>query len=209
MAMEEEPFELGDLRHDPDGVGKALAVGQHRMDGAPGKFAVTDLAPARRHHAADFADRVGREVVVQHEGLFVGALEGVDILLVLAGAERGDGERLGLAAREERAAMGAGQDADLADDGPDRGQVAPVDTRLAVEDARADDLLLRLLEGACHFGRLRSIVVGGDERRHDLVLDGGDPVAAFLLGGDDIGIAQLALSKLADAQHDIGLHPLA
>ena len=55
---------------------------------------------------------------MQHEGFFVGALEGVDILLVFAGAERGDGERLGLAAGEERAAMGAGQNADLAHDGP-------------------------------------------------------------------------------------------
>ena len=64
---------------------------------------------------------------MQQEGLFVGALEGVDILLVLAGAERGDGERLGLAPGEQCAAMGPRQDADLADDRPDGGQIAPID----------------------------------------------------------------------------------
>ena len=47
VAIEDEPFELGDLRHDADGVGEALAVGQHRVDGPPGKLAVADLAPAR------------------------------------------------------------------------------------------------------------------------------------------------------------------
>ena len=80
---------------------------------------------------------------MQHEGLFVSALERVDILLVLAGAEGGDRKGLGLAAGEQRAAMGAGQNADLANDRPDRAQVAPVDAPLGVEDARADHVLLR------------------------------------------------------------------
>jgi hypothetical protein len=53
---------------------------------------------------------------VQHEGFAILALERVDDLLVLAGAERGDDQRLGLAAGEQRGAVGARQDADLGDD---------------------------------------------------------------------------------------------
>ena len=77
------------------------------------------------------------------------ALERVDDLLVLAGAERGDHERLGLAAGEERRAMRARQHADLAGDRPHGLGVAPVDARLAVEDAAAHDVLLELLEQSC------------------------------------------------------------
>ena len=195
VAIDEEPFELGDLRYDADGVGEALAIGEHRADGPPGKLAVADLAPARSGHAPDFADRIRREVVVQHEGLFVGALQRVDILLVLPGAERGDGERLGLAAGEQRAAMGAGQEADFADDRPDRDQVPPVDAPLGVEDARPDDVFFRLLEGARHFPGHRAVVVGGHQLGHHLLLDGGDLVAALMLGGDGIGLAQFVFAK--------------
>ena len=74
---------------------------------------MADLAPAGRAHAARFAGRIGREVVVQHEMLAVLAFERVDDLLVLAGAERGDDERLGLAAGEQRRAVRARQHADL------------------------------------------------------------------------------------------------
>ena len=131
VAMDEEPFELGDLRHHADRVGEVLAVGQNRVDGPPGKLAVTDLAASRRAHAANFADRIGREVVVQHEGLFVGALQRVHILLVLARAERRDDQGLRLAAGEQRAAVRARQDADLAGDRADRDEVAAVDALLA------------------------------------------------------------------------------
>ena len=101
---------LGDLRHDAHGVGELVLRRQQRMDGAPGQLAVADFAPARRSHAARFTDRVGREVVVQHEVLAVLAFQRVDDLLVLAGAQGRDAERLRLAAGEQRGAMGARQD---------------------------------------------------------------------------------------------------
>jgi hypothetical protein len=53
---------------------------------------------------------------VKEEGLLVGAGQRVDELLVLAGAERGDDDRLRLAAGEQRRAVGARQDADFRDD---------------------------------------------------------------------------------------------
>ena len=81
------------------------------MDRAPGELAVADLAALGAAHAAGLADRVGREVVVQQERLLVRPLQRVDPLLVLAGAERGDHQRLGLAAGEQRRAVRARQDA--------------------------------------------------------------------------------------------------
>src|SRR5262249_7393817 len=117
------------------------------MDRPPGEVAVADLAPSRRPYAADLPHRIRREIVVQHEGLLISALERINILLVLAGTERRNHERLRLAAGEQRAAMRAWQDADLADDWPHRSQIASVNAMLDREDARADDVLLKLLEG--------------------------------------------------------------
>ena len=45
VAIEDEPFELGDLRHHADGVGELVLRRQHRMDRAPGELAVADFAP--------------------------------------------------------------------------------------------------------------------------------------------------------------------
>ena len=111
---------LGDLRDEADRVGELVLRRQHRADGAPGELAVADLAAAGRTHAAGLADRVGREVVVQQEALLVGAFQAVDVLLVLAGAERGDDQRLRLAAGEQRRAVGARQEAGFGDDRADR-----------------------------------------------------------------------------------------
>ena len=128
---------LGDLRDDADRVGELRRRRQHGMDRAPGELAMADLAPSGRTHAAGLADRIGREVIVQQEALLVGAFQRVDELLVFAGAERRDHQRLGLAAGEQRRAVRARQHADLAEDRADRGQVAPVDAAAVVEDVPA------------------------------------------------------------------------
>ena len=147
VAIDEEPFEFGDLGDDADRVGEFRRRRQHRPDGAPGELAVADFAPAGRAHAARLADRIGREVVVEQEALLVGAFERVDVLLVLAGAERGDDQRLRLAAGEQRRAVRARQDADLRQDRPHRLHVAPVDADAVVENVPAHDLGLQIVEG--------------------------------------------------------------
>ena len=91
------------------------------------------------------AHRVRREVVVQHEVLAVLALQRVDDLLVLAGAERGHAQRLRLAAGEQRAAVRARQHADLGDDRADGAGVAAVDAQAGLEDGVADDVGLEVL----------------------------------------------------------------
>ena len=92
---------LGDLAHHAKGVRELVLRRQQRVNGAPGELAVADLAPAGRAHPSGLTDRVRREVVVEHEVLPILALQRVDVLLILAGAERGDDHRLGLAAGEQ------------------------------------------------------------------------------------------------------------
>src|SRR6185312_11030422 len=115
-------------------------------DRALGEGAVADLAAARAAERLGLARGVRREVVVQHEALPALTGQRVDLLLVAGGAERGRDRRLRLAALEERRAVGAREDADLADDRPDRLHVAAVDALLLGEHVLADDVVLAVLE---------------------------------------------------------------
>ena len=72
-------------------------------------------------------------------------MQPVDELLVVACAERRDDRCLRFAAREERGAVDAGQEADLRRDGADGLGVAAVDAVAGVEDAVADDIRLDFL----------------------------------------------------------------
>ncbi len=126
---------LGDLRNHADHVRESSHVRQHGGNAALGQPAVADLAALRRTDHAGFADAVGREVVVQHEVLAVLALESVDDLLVLPGAERGHDQRLGLAAGEQRRAVRARQQPDAYGDRPHGARITPVDARLSRQDA--------------------------------------------------------------------------
>ena len=92
---------------------------------------MADLAPLRRADAAGLAGRVRRHVVVEHEAVAVLAHQRVDDLLVARGAERGDDQRLRLAAREQRRAVRARQHAGADGDRPHGARVAAVDARLA------------------------------------------------------------------------------
>ena len=206
VAIDEEPFELGDLRNDADRVGEFRGRRQHGMDRAPGELAMADLASSGRTHAARLADRIGREVIVQQEALLVGAFQGVDELLVFAGAERRDHQRLGLAAGEQRRAVGARQHADLAENRADRGQVAPVDAPAVVEDVPAHHLGLQVVEGLGDlFGGELCLALGRDERGHDFFADGVHRRVALLLLGDRIGGAEVRLGDLQHRLLDLGM----
>ena len=187
---------LGDLRDDAQRVGELVMRRQHRTQRAPRQLAVTDIAAPRAAETAGLADRVGREVVVQQERFLVRARQRVDILLVLAGAERGDDQRLRLAAGEQRRAVCARQHAGLGDDVADGLQVAPVDALAGVEDVPANDLGLQLLE---HVGDAQLVVFRlrafREEVRHDLGLHGVDRGVALLLDRDGVGRAQFLLGE--------------
>ena len=136
-----------DLRGDADGVGEHILGRNDRQEGALGERAVADFAAAGAGGAAGLADRERREVVVEDEALGAGAAgEGVEFLRLLGGPERGEDQRLGVAALEDGGAVHAGQHADLAGERADRGGIAPVGARALVEDGLAVGLVLEVLE---------------------------------------------------------------
>jgi len=92
---------------------------------------------------------------VEHEAVAVLAHQRVDDLLVLLGAEGGDHQRLGLAAGEQRRAVGARQHAQPDLDRPHGAGVASVDARLAFENLAAHDARLQIEQD-----RVDHVVVG-------------------------------------------------
>src|SRR5581483_1887180 len=135
---------LGDLRDHADRVAELLLRRQETHERALGEAAVADLAALGWPHAAGFAGRIRRHVVVEHEALAVFAGERVDDLLVAAGAKGYRDQSLSLAARKKRGAVRARQHADAHGDRAHGARIAPVDARLAVEDLAAHDLRLEV-----------------------------------------------------------------
>ena len=206
VAMDDEPFELGDLGDDADGVGEFGRGRQHRANGAPGELAVPDFAPAGRAHAAGLADRIGGKVVVEQEALLIGPVQRIDILLVLARAQRGDDHRLRFSTREQSRAMGSGQHPDLGQDRAHGGQIPPVDAALVVENVPAHDLGLSLVERLRDFsrGKLRFGARGRERAKH-LRLGGVDGGVTLLLLCDRIGGAQIGLARVQHRLLDRGV----
>ena len=138
---------LGDLRFDLDGVGKRLRRRQDRLEGAPREVAMTDLAASRAAQRAHLAHRVGRERVVELESLPHAPIDRLGLLLVPAGAESGDDERLCLAAGEERRAVHARDQSRLARDRPNAAGGSPVGAYAVLEDGAPQQFVFEPGEG--------------------------------------------------------------
>ena len=136
-------------------------------------------------------------------------MQRVDDLLVARGAERGHDERLRLAAREQRRAVRARQDAGADGDRAHGARVAAVDARLAGEDLVAHDLGFELeqhvADGARDVGRG---IGAACTRAVDLLVDFLQALLARLLlahlvrgaqvgfrGGGDLGDHRLVLRR--------------
>ena len=77
-------------------------VGQHRVQRAPCELTVAGFASTGKAKATHFANRIGREVIVQHEVVVRETLETVDHLLGIFGAQRGGADCLRFTARKQR-----------------------------------------------------------------------------------------------------------
>ena len=151
---------LEDVGDDADGVGELSSAG---IIGASARSASAPWPISRRpgpRRNCDFADRERREVVVEHEALPRLAVDHLDLLLVVGGAERGGDERLGLAAREHRRAVGARQHADFDRDRADLVERAAVEPLAALERFVAHDLFLQLLEDRLRVAAPLDFVLG-------------------------------------------------
>ena len=142
-AIEVDPFEVTHSDTTRMTYGKLFLARQDGHERSLGERAVADLAPARAAHRLVLARRIGRQVVVVQVALRLLGADGVDALDVGRRSERGDRQRLRLAAGEEPRAMRPRQEADLDRDRPDRLQVAAVHADALVEHQLADDLLVQ------------------------------------------------------------------
>ena len=146
VAIEEEPLDSRMSETTRSVYGNVFASRHHRRQRAAGQVAVADLAPAGAAQELHLAHGERREVVVQQEALLALALQRLDDLDVLGGAEGAGHQRLGLAAGEERGAVGAGQEADLAGDLADLVEGAAVEALALVEHRLAELVLDHLVE---------------------------------------------------------------
>ena len=179
---------FGDFRHHADGVGEVGLGRQHGGDATAGQAAVADLATTRAAHAAALADRERREVVVQHEGVLALAFQGVEQLGVAGGAEGGDHQGLGLAAGEQRRAVGLAQHADFDLQRAHGAGVAAVDARLAVDDVLAHGAVFEQAEHVLDLaGRELAFAFTGELADH-LIAQGVESGIALLLDGDGVGV---------------------
>ncbi len=134
---------------------------------------------------------------MEHEAVFELAGQRVDALRVAFGAQRGDHQRLRLAAREQRGAVRAGQNgvADL--DGAHGARVAAVDAGLAGQDLAAHDLGFDVEQEGLDLHRVEIGAFGLERLQH-----GSGRLAqglrAGLLAADLVGGAQLLLGQLRD-----------
>ncbi len=109
---------------------------------------MTDLAARGAAQGAGLAGAEGREVVVVHIALLVVGRERVEFLRVARGAERGQGEHLRLAAREEAGAMRARAEAGLAPQRADLLERAAIGAHAVFDDARADHIFFDVVQDA-------------------------------------------------------------
>ena len=163
---------------------------------------MTDFAATRRAEAAHFTDRIGREVVVQHEAGIAEAFQTIDHLLGILGAERGGANRLGFAAGEQRRAVGARQEADDGFDRADLIELAAVDARTFLEDGGAHDVGFHLLHGLDrdHLG-LRGFVREG---RLGLGTRLVQRVRARRLVGELVGGSDIGANQFLELRLDVG-----
>ena len=145
---------------------------------------------------------------MQHEAVFVRAFERIDDRRVAQRAERCHDDCLRLAAREKRRTVRFRQDPDFDRNRPDLAQVAPVDSRFAVQHALPDDLLFELAEITIDIRcvELRRVATG--ERFYRTGTQCADLCLALLLVRRSIRSAEIRFDRLAECsgQHFVLRH---
>ena len=117
---------------------------------------------------------------MQHEALLGFAFEAFQALHVVAGAESGGDQRLGFAAGEDGAAVGARQDAGFDPDFADFVERARIGTPLLIDDLLAEDALAQSFVVMIEF--FLGIVIVRRQLGSQFLLDPFDQRVAFRLG---------------------------
>ena len=182
---------LGDLGDHPQRVGERLGFRQHGSDATAGQSSVTDLSTLRTTHEAGLADAERREVVVQHERVLAGALQGIHDGRVTQRTQGRSHDRLGFTAREQCRTMGPRQDADLDRDRTHGGEIAAVDAWRTRQDALTHDVVLQLADRRLHVTGIKAWRFTAAKLLGGRPLDLGDAILTQQLVGDRVRLGEL------------------
>ncbi len=134
---------------------------------------------------------------MKQEAVFELAGQRVDALCVALGAKRGDDQCLRLAAREQRRAVRARQQAVADFDRAHGARVAAVDARFAGQDLATHERCLDVEQHAFDFGRI-DLGAAFFQRLHDFRISRARGLRAALLVANFIGRAQLVFGQRLD-----------
>ena len=165
-----------DVRYDANRVG--VLGGDHFLEGALCEVAVADFAAAGSAQHARFTRRERGKVVVQVEALVAHKGGGVDAVAVQRRTQGNRGKRLGFAAREQGATVGARKHVSFAPNGANFGGRAAVKALSVLQDLVAHGVVLYLV--VVHLGQrapLGQLFFG--HRRRERGVDGLECLAAL------------------------------
>ncbi len=180
VAIEDDPFDSKMSETTRMAYGQSASDGSTAVQSTLRQSAVPNLAAARSAQECDFADREGREIVMQHEALFGFAFEGLQTLHVFASAQRGRDQRLGLTAGKDGRAVSARQHSDFNPDIANLVELAPVGTAPVLDHLLTEDLLAQKIE--VFAGLLASSFVFFGNGALDFVFELLDERVALVLG---------------------------
>src|SRR5450830_180478 len=178
---------FGDFRNHTDGVRECSGIRQHGLDRTTGQTTVTDFTTACTAHATTLTDRERREVVVQHEGVFFLAFQGVQQLCITGSTQCCNNQGLGFATGEQGRTVGLGQNTDFDVQRTYGLGVAAVDTWLAVDDVFANGAVFDFAESGFHFAGGRLAFFTGQLGNH-LVFQLAQTRVTVGLDGDGVGL---------------------
>ena len=191
---------FSDLGHNADGVGEVSGGRQNRLQRTPSQLAVTDFATAGATDTANFTNRIGREVIVQHEVGFEVAVQRIDELFVIAGAQSGHNQTLCFAACEQRRPVCAGQDAGFGHDVADFVGLTAVDTLTGFNHVTTQDGRFEAFQSGPEV-RVFQLLVG--QRCFDCFAGSGNSGGALLLVGDCKGGAHGVFASGLDSSGQV------
>ena len=137
---------LGDVGQYADGVREVFHCRQYGTERAECELAVTGFAAAGKAETTDFTDRIGREVIVQHEVGVAQTVEPIDHLLGVFGSKRRGHDRLRFTTGEQGRTVGPWQQANHGFDRTNLIELAAIDTGTILEDRTANDFGFQLLD---------------------------------------------------------------
>ena len=183
---------FSDLGHNADGVWEVGRCRQNCLKRTPCQFTVTDFTTTRRTNAANFTNRVRREVIVQQEVRTEVAVQSVDDLFVVAGAEGGNNQTLGFAASEQSRTVRTWQQASFTNDRANLIQCTTVDALTFFNNRTTENRGFELFQRGAEVAVFELFFGQG---RFDCFFCSSNSSNAFLFVGDRVGSAHLLFAS--------------